>query len=45
MNRMPTKAMVDTGATHNFVLEDEARRFKLWTSKEAGDESKNSFDF
>ena len=36
MNRMSTKAMIDTGATHNFVLEEEARRLKLQTSKEAG---------
>ena len=36
MNGMSTKAMIDTGATHNFVLEEEARRLKLQTSKEAG---------
>ena len=36
MNGMSTKAMIDTGSTHNFVSEDEARRLKLQTSKEAG---------
>ena len=36
MNGMSTKAMIDTGATHNFVSEEEARRLKLQTSKEAG---------
>ena len=36
MNGMSTKAMIDTGSTHNFVLEEEARRLKLQTSKEAG---------
>ena len=36
VNGMSTKAMIDTGATHNFVLEEEARRLKLQTSKEAG---------
>ena len=35
-NGMSTKAMIDTGATHNFVSEEEARRLKLQTSKEAG---------
>ena len=32
---MTTKAMVDIGATHNFVLEEEASRLKFQTSKEA----------
>ena len=36
VNGMSTKAMIDIGATHNFVSEDEARRLKLQTSKEAG---------
>ena len=36
VNGMPAKAMIDTGATHNFVSEEEARRLKLQTSKEAG---------
>ena len=36
VNRMSTKAMIDTGATHNFVSEEEARRLKLRISKEAG---------
>ena len=36
MNGMSTKAMIDTGATHNFVSEEEARRLKLQTSKEVG---------
>ncbi|KAL6319636.1 hypothetical protein AAG906_020713 [Vitis piasezkii] len=31
-----TKALVDTGATHNFVSEDEARRLELQASKEGG---------
>ena len=35
VNGMSTKAMIDTGATHNFVSEEEARRLKLQTSKEA----------
>ena len=35
VNEMTTKAMIDTGATHNFVSEAEARRLKLQTSKEA----------
>ncbi|RVX18884.1 hypothetical protein CK203_006867 [Vitis vinifera] len=33
---MATKALVDTGATHNFVSEDEARRLELQASKEGG---------
>ena len=36
VNGMSTKAMIDTGATHNFVSEEEERRLKLQTSKEAG---------
>ena len=36
VNGMSTKAMIYTGATHNFVSEEEARRLKLKTSKEAG---------
>ena len=36
VNGMSTKAMIDTGATHNFVSEEEARSLKLQTSKEAG---------
>ena len=36
VNGMSTKAMIDTGTTHNFVSEEEARRLKLSTSKEAG---------
>ena len=36
VNGMSTKAMIDTGATHKFVSEEEARRLKLQTSKEAG---------
>ena len=35
-NGMSTKAMIDIGAIHNFVSEEEARRLKLQTSKEAG---------
>jgi len=32
VNGKPTQALVDTGATHNFVTEDEARRLGLrWT--------------
>ncbi|RVW19712.1 Retrovirus-related Pol polyprotein from transposon 17.6 [Vitis vinifera] len=33
---LATKALVDTGATHNFVSEDEARRLELQASKEGG---------
>ena len=36
VNGMSAKAMIDTGATHNFVSDEEARRLKLRTSKEAG---------
>ena len=36
VNGMSTKAMIDTDATHNFVLEEEARRLKLQTFKEVG---------
>ena len=36
VNGMSAKAMIDTGATHNFVSEEDARRLKLQTSKEAG---------
>ena len=36
MNGMSTKVMIDTGATHKFVSEEEVRRLKLQTSKEAG---------
>ena len=36
VNGMSAKAMINTGATHNFVSEEEARRLKLRTSKEAG---------
>ena len=36
VNGLSAKAMIDTGATHNFVSEEEARRLKLQTSKEAG---------
>lgn len=33
---MSTKAILNTGATHNFVLEEEAKRLNLQTSKEVG---------
>ncbi|RVX07653.1 hypothetical protein CK203_021959 [Vitis vinifera] len=36
VNGKATKALVDTGATHNFVSEDEARRLELQVSKEGG---------
>ena len=36
VNGLSAKAMIDTGATHNFISEEEARRLKLQTSKEAG---------
>ncbi|GMP43785.1 hypothetical protein CsSME_00013016 [Camellia sinensis var. sinensis] len=36
LNGKPTHAMVDVGATHNFVSVEEARRLELKTSKESG---------
>ena len=36
VNGKATKALVDTGATHNFVSEDEAKRLKLQASKKGG---------
>nr|CAN80593.1 hypothetical protein VITISV_040475 [Vitis vinifera] len=36
VNGKATKALVDTGATHNFVSEDEAKRLELQASKEGG---------
>ncbi|RVW29622.1 hypothetical protein CK203_100961 [Vitis vinifera] len=36
VNGKATKALVDTGATHNLVSEDEARRLELQASKEGG---------
>nr|CAN69869.1 hypothetical protein VITISV_036524 [Vitis vinifera] len=36
VNGKATKALVDTGATHNFVSENEARRLELQASKEGG---------
>ena len=36
VNGKATKGLVDTGATHKFVLEDEARRLELQVSKEGG---------
>ncbi|ERN15429.1 hypothetical protein AMTR_s00036p00216240 [Amborella trichopoda] len=35
-NRKTTEAMIDTGATHNFVSKDEANRLGLWFAKETG---------
>ena len=35
VNGMSTKAMVNTGASHNFVSEEEANSLKLQISKEA----------
>ena len=32
----PSKAVVDTGATHNFISKDEAKRLELQASKERG---------
>lgn len=34
VNNKPTKAMVDMGATHNFLSMDEAKRLELQASKE-----------
>ncbi|RVW61382.1 Transposon Ty3-I Gag-Pol polyprotein [Vitis vinifera] len=36
VNGKATKALVDTGATHNFVSEDEAKRLEFQASKEGG---------
>ncbi|RVW70687.1 hypothetical protein CK203_062025 [Vitis vinifera] len=36
VNKKGTKALVDTGATHNFVSKDEIRRLELQASKERG---------
>ncbi|RVW87492.1 hypothetical protein CK203_036260 [Vitis vinifera] len=36
VNGKTTKALVDTGATHNFVSEAEAKRLQLQASKEGG---------
>lgn len=36
VNEKLTKALVDTGATHNIVLEDEAKRLELQASKKWG---------
>ncbi|KAL6323857.1 hypothetical protein AAG906_005853 [Vitis piasezkii] len=36
VNGKATKALVDTGATHNFVSEAEAKRLELQASKEEG---------
>ncbi|RVW77234.1 hypothetical protein CK203_043340 [Vitis vinifera] len=36
VNRKATKALVNTGATHNFVSEDEVKRLKLQASKVEG---------
>ena len=36
VNGKATKARVDTGATHNFVSEVEAKRLELQASKEGG---------
>ncbi|XP_059670880.1 uncharacterized protein LOC132316418 [Cornus florida] len=36
INGTPTRALVDTGASHNFVSIDEARRLGLQYSKEGG---------
>ena len=33
VNEKLTKALVDIGATHNIVLEDEAKRLELQASK------------
>ena len=34
VNGKATKVLVDTGITHNFVSEDEAKRLELQASKE-----------
>ena len=36
VNGKITKALVDIGATHNFVSKDEVRRLELQASKEGG---------
>ena len=36
VNGKATKALMDTGATHNFVSEDETKRLELQASKEGG---------
>lgn len=36
VNGLPVRALVDSGATHNFVSADEARRLGLKTTKEGG---------
>ncbi|ERN13245.1 hypothetical protein AMTR_s00040p00232750 [Amborella trichopoda] len=36
INRKAAKAMIDMGATHNFVSKDEAKRLGLWFAEETG---------
>ena len=36
VNEKATKALVDTGVTHNFVSEDETNRLQLKASKKGG---------
>ena len=36
VNGKATKALVDIGATHNFVSEDKTKRLELQASKEGG---------